>query len=230
FEARKYGGAGLKRTASSDRYHWDWSAMDTIGLWEKVCVPIAGCSWTSEPIGWGAAHAVGFDHSDGTRYQYLNGGNFPNGLDRDEAWGGAVQNPQAASLAAGEFEDHNLAQVGGLQPFYAFRDATAYHDYGPANIAVYVKGAEAISSEHTMLDTVAPEIDTEGAGGLSHRRISAAAKARPVFMRATDLDSFARSDGHYEHGNLFNPFWQPRLVELTTAEKQQIAAALAATP
>ncbi|HET7315260.1 hypothetical protein [Salinisphaera sp.] len=99
-----------------------------------------------------------------------------------------------------------------------------------ANIAVYVKSAEAISSEHTMLDTVAPEIDTEGAGGLSHRRISAAAKARPVFMRATDLDSFARSDGHYEHGNLFNPFWQPRLVELTTAEKQQIAAALAATP
>jgi len=40
------------------------------------------------------------------------------------------------------------------------------------------------------------------------------------------MQQFARRDGKYEYGNLYNPFWQPRLVELTDAE--ETAAAVAA--
>lgn len=87
-----------------------------------------------------------------------------------------------------------------------------------------------MGSEHSIIEGngghVAPVFDTQAKGSLIHDRISAAAKARPYFSRSTDIALFARHDRKFEHGNLYNPFWQARLVDLDNAERAALIAAV----
>ena len=50
------------------------------------------------------------------------------------------------------------------------------------------------------------------------------AKAETYFSRPRDL--WERSDKYREYGNLYNPFWQTRLIDTTATER--FAAVLAA--
>ena len=43
-------------------------------------------------------------------------------------------------------------------------------------------------------------------------------------MRPTDLDGWRRDDRRVEYGNLYNPFWQARLVDLSDHEKLTASA------
>lgn len=203
------------------------------------------------PLGWGAGHALRADRGPGGRYFRYGGSR----ADVENWGDGSWRNPLAASLTAdlGHFgqlsdilggfsplEDHsrnNLAYLGGgtgpsssatLRPFYAFRTDEKV-DFGPAIIAVYGKSDESIPSQETLIEgaggVVAEELDADKAGSLIHGRLYAAAKARPYFTRPTDLSQFARLDGRYEHGNLFNPFWQARLVDFSETERTAISLA-----
>ena len=39
------------------------------------------------------------------------------------------------------------------------------------------------------------------------------------FIRPLDASWFRRGDGYREHGSAFNPYWQPRLVETSHADR-----------
>lgn len=155
---------------------------------------------------------------------------YPFFQSRRSRWGSAWDNDNAAELASYEHARHDLTgsdELHGLQPFYAFRDSGQAHDYGPGIIVLYEKDAADMALAADTAATRAGILDTGTRGSF----ITAAAKARPYFARPTDLAQFARLDGRYEYGNLYNPFWQPRLVKLSSVEKTALmAAGLAAAP
>ena len=55
-------------------------------------------------------------------------------------------------------------------------------------------------------------------------QVRAIAKAQVYFRRPASL--WQRADRHYERGNLFSPFWEARLVDLTSTDRSQYAALL----
>lgn len=235
----KYGGSEFVRgiDPSSGEYKWDWTAMDTVSLYAQFCIfkpglpPGYDCSNYDEvlPLGWGAAHSL--DEDDNSNY-FNYTARFP-GRSRNSQWGGAWRNDISAGLGAADDANHALSEISGLQNFYDFQETGTGHDFGPAVMSIYVKDDKFIGSQRSLIEgaggTVADEFDTESSGALLNNRIVAAAKARPYFSRATDLALFARADRRYEHGNLYNPFWQPRLVDLTDDEKNAIAVAVSGT-
>ena len=123
--------------------------------------------------------------------------------------------------------NHDLAYVEGLREFYEFR-ADAPPEAGPAIIALYVKDAVDIDSQSRLIEggggRVASDLDTDARGGLAAGRIGAVAKAQPYYARPSDLADWRRADRRVELGNLYNPYWQPRLVDLTDAEKTTATA------
>lgn len=244
FQLRKYGGSDfLRKVAANGKYKWSWTAMDTVGVWVRVCGIFKCGKWYGDaPLGWGAAHALSNDRRPSPFFGY---GSHARSAGR---WGnGAYRNPNAGKLAAIDDGDRNLAFIGNgtptarsysestLRPFFAFREDGAPEnqvDFGPVVYAVYRKSADHIGSQKTLIEgsggTVAEVLDTQSEGSLPNNEIYAASKARPYFTRATDLSRFARLDRRYEHGNLYNPFWHTRLVEVTDVERGVISGAVTA--
>ena len=245
WETRKYGGTDLFRsTDSDDEYEWSWAGMDTVStyfsFW-KCGASFPPCHWSGYdellPLGWGAAHALPSGESD-DYFEY--GGSRRN----NRFWGdGTWRNSVSAGLLAdtGEAEGalesfspfidhtrHKVANIDGLRKFYDFRSDEPM-DNGPAVIAFYKKPASGISNVRGMIESgggsVPEELDAQTESGLVDDKISAIAKAEAYFARATDLDGWKRVDDKYEHGNLYNPFWQPRLIDLTDAEKTAASVA-----
>lgn len=272
WETRKAGGTDLFRSVDpeTDKYKWDWAAMDTAGMYFKYFKPThfppKYSHWIGDlPIAWGAAHALGKQPSQRSKFtpgQATENTFFQYGGSRRNSnhWGDAWKNDNAATAVTlsgdtnasfggislgsiigkiagfdfdvvGDNAHHKVADIDGLRDFYAFRDATQGHDFGPAVITLYVKDQDKIGSEHSLIEgnggTVADVFDTNSKGTLINNRISAASKAQPYFSRSTDLSLFARHDRRFEHGNLYNPFWQPRLVDLSNAENATLTAAVA---
>ena len=62
-------------------------------------------------------------------------------------------------------------------------------------------------------------------GGIAKDQMLSISKAEPYFSRPRDL--WRRKDNNLEYGNLYNPFWQPRLVETSSAERVAVMAAAA---
>lgn len=237
WRTRKHGGTEFLRTVDPEdgTYRWEWAAMETVSFYAEAYVPTQG--WEPAPgvprelpLAWGAAHALAQSRSPSTLHDY---GSSSARRSRS-LWGnGAWRNRKAARLllASGAYSrtiggkdhvNHNLAYVDGLREFYEFRD-DAPPDGGPAVIALYVKDARDINSQRRMIEDrggrVADDLDTDARGGLAAGRIGAVAKAQPYYARPTDLADWRRTDRRVELGNLYNPYWQPRLVDLSDAEK-----------
>ncbi|TDU32540.1 putative Flp pilus-assembly TadE/G-like protein [Panacagrimonas perspica] len=242
WRTRKYGGTEFLRSIDPDdqTYRWDWAAMETVSLYAEMYVPISG--WETAPgvprelpLAWGAAHALDQSRNPSRFHDY--------GVSRarrsNRLWGnGAWRNANAARLlltspaysrtvGGKDHVNHNLAYVGGLREFYELRDEHS-PDGGPAVIALYVKDEEDLDSQNRIIEsgggTVAGNLDTDARGGLIAGRIGAVAKAQPYYARPTDLAEWQRSDRRAELGNLYNPYWQPRLVDLSDAEKATATA------
>lgn len=120
---------------------------------------------------------------------------------------------------------------GGLQKNY--RDMAALNTK-PANQSAELNGGAVpltIEVEHKGADirTAAKVIPNPGeialADGLKGNTMRALASAHPYFYRAnSDASMFTkagwkRADGKTEMANLFNPYWQARLVDRTEAER-----------
>lgn len=206
-------------------------------------------SWTSFdlPLAWGAAHVLDESKGEQSFFNYgdrLDADYFDptDGRSRSwrRRWGNGTWRNSAAStclvysrygrqFCLFESEDHvnhKLREVKGLRDFHDFQKDGSdefQHDLGPAIVALYVKEDGDIGKQRAMIEgrggRVHEDFDTERRGGLLDGRIGAVAKAQPYFARPTDLTGWARTDRRFEHGNLYNPFWQARLVELTDTEK-----------
>lgn len=232
-EARKYGGSDFFRSTdpSDQMYRWDWAAMETVSQYVEICIgagPLEECWGLPEiPFAWGAAHAL--DNSQNASF-FDYGFSSPRRSTR--LWGnGAWRNSSAASAlltsaapnpVTGDHVQHRVATISGLRPYYEFRSDEPVMT-GPSVISLYVKRAERMDSQRTIMarsgGRIDETLDTELHGGLLSGQAGAVAKAEPYFMRPTDLSSWRRNDNRLEYGSLFNPFWQPRLVDLTDDEK-----------
>lgn len=234
WRTRKYGGTELFRSEdpADGRYRWDWAAMDTVSLYPEVFDPLNGWDDLAEiPLAWGAAHALDQSRAPSPFHDY-----GVSGARRQRAlWGnGAWRNRAAARLLRGgavfggkDHPNHRLASIQGLRPFHEFR-STAARDTGPAIIALYVKDQADLDDQHRLIEggggSVAPDLDARAAGGLAAGRVGAVAKAQPYYARPTDLEPWRRADRRVEYGNLYNPYWQPRLVDLDDAERAAATA------
>ena len=203
WDTQKRGGSDLKRsTGIGGVYQWDWTAMDTVGFDAKFKVFGECIVCINVPLGWGAAHAL---QGSGSYYNYSRG----------SGWGGAWDNGSAAFAAARADMRHNVSNPGGIRPFYAFRNEEAPNNYGPALLYLFRKDNSFVSLTADMGAEGDNPLNTEAGEGF----ITAVAKGQPYYSRPTDIEQFARHDGHFEHGNLYNPFWQPRIVKLDNQER-----------
>jgi len=253
YESRKYGGNEFQSgTDSSGKLKWEWSAMDDVSVWADICSgkPVT-CKWQEKiPLGYGVANALNRDQATKVYNNYLTQ------KANVAQWGnGAWKNPLSANLAyQSQLPDGKKTNVagtfeGGLRPFYDFKTDDNV-DQGPSVLILVTKGEQYIQTQKTMATTVpnysiAPDLDIEEDGGLPKGKMAAMAKAQPYFYRPNEACSGSApcwqrqarpswittgnndSPPKFEHGNLYNPFWQTRLVDTTDQEKAAALAVLA---
>jgi hypothetical protein len=243
---RKYGGSEFGRAkgrnADSDKYVWQWTSMDTVGVemniryWKRF----KGWKWTGweeiVPMGWGAAHALyGNSITGNSDYNYRKIPNcrWPSNCSGpDETlWGdGAWRNGISANLANSQDRNNNLTYIKGLRKFFDLKKE-GHITRGPALTVLLEKPLNKVKTWNRVLK------ENQGQAGSrtdiekytkASAKMYALAKAEPYFSRAQDLDSFKRlKDKKREYGNLYNPYWQPRLIGNSRTEKA-VAYALGA--
>lgn len=211
---RKTGGSELTGSASSpDKTgdYYTWSAMDTMSLHrsKRKCDPF--CRWRSWketlPMGWGAAATRGgrpffFERGLGGKHRYASSYRI---------------NKYSAAAAGAEYR--TLGATGmfnGLRAFYDIQqDGLLSEAPGIAVMLTKPHSGSAVKTiKHTEFGDGSDDLDLESGGGFLNDRLAVLSQAVPYFSRPNDVSAFRRWDKLREYGNLYNPFWQPRLSEL----------------
>ncbi|WP_158254286.1 pilus assembly protein TadG-related protein [Marinobacter flavimaris] len=226
---QKTGGSeltGSSRKPDEHGNYYTWSAMDTMAFHGSYyrCSWTSGCGWRSWreflPVAWGAAATGGerpfdFFRGLGGRNRYANSY-------RVNRW--------ASRLAALEFNRNGSTGVfNGLRAFYDIKeDGLISEAPGVAVLLTKPHGNSGVrTSKYTDFGSGSSNLDVEGAGGLHKNRLSALSQAVPYFSRPNGINVFRRSDRLREYGNLYNPFWQPRLSKLEDKNRMlRLAATL----
>lgn len=218
----KRGGNEFEKKNMNGRYIWEWSAMDTVSLWEEEYFCWSCTNKERIPIGWGAAHASDkhtFDYSNGSIWSPVQSGK----------WGDSSDLPKAARLAVATYSDYKVGASSKLHSFYKFKKQGG-EIVGPNFVAMASKNKDGVRTRNKIIEdatgNAVPEngsFNIEKEGSLSGDKIYAVAKAQVYFARSPDdskgmLSGFNRGDHRQEFGNLFNPYWQVRLVEYKPQE------------
>lgn len=205
----KRGATNLDMLQNGNELAWNWTSMDTESLWVRPWLS----SWREAPIGWGAAHAL---HQQND-YRYPR---------NERRWGSAWSNRRAARLAVGYDARNNVTNISGLRnyndfaqdrdPRYNSRLARGATSRAPGIVLHLAKSSSKIGTRKTFVDSIpgnssGATLDVEEHGGLADNKITSLAKAETYFSRPNTL--WARADRRIEHGNLYSPYWQARLVE-----------------
>lgn len=198
----KKGGNEIEMNSGKDA--WEWSAMDTVSLWiddkEKL------------PIGWGAAHAT-----EDSEYSYGS-----------EKWDQDNVNKFGITLAKNNYADNKVGGESDIQRFHhmKYADSATKKDKqslkGPSFVAAVMKSKEGV---RTINEVVPPpansSLNIEEEGSLKNNNIFAVAKAEVYFARSyskNPQDGFEREDKKMEYANIFNPYWQVRLIDYSQIE------------
>ncbi len=220
----KKGGNEFERIQDGSNYKWDWSAMDTVSVWFYYR---GGWNFRKKqkeiiPIGGGASHST-----DKSVYDYYQNnyswGWWNNGVKRSY-WGDAGYNSKSAKNAASDYANNDLGNSSTLNEFYKFKKTNGTIT-GPEFIAAASKDENGIRTINKSIEDnsgkAVPDngrFNIEKIGNMSGDRIYSVAKAQVYFSRSPDLNAFSHSSNKQEYGNLFNPYWQVRLVNYTPAE------------
>src|SRR5690554_90859 len=216
FRVVKAGGTEFLAQPGEPEYY-TWAAMDTLSIHRNEWGKKGTFSWgwkgwkETLPVGWGAAQT-----GQNIAYAGHRGAKF------GSTW---KTNPTASGLATGE--NQSKPKVGiynGLKRFYDIKSegllseapgvtilVTKPHDKGKIN-----------TLKHTDYYLKGSQLDLEAKGGMLKDRMAAFAKAAPSFSRPSDVLQLKRNDSFQEYGNLYNPYWQPRLVELDSSLKDTV--------
>jgi len=205
------GGTELTGSNSSAPYY-TWAGMDTLSQHDRTWrCGFSGCGWRSWnerlPLGWGAAQA-----GDTIYYANFRGRNF------GSTW---RINRRASTLDARQFQ--SASKVGTFSGLRTFSDITqkGLLDAMPAAVILLTKPQGGDDGVRTARDIgfgrTGSSVDLEQPGGMANNRLHAVAKAEAHFSRPDDL--WHRPQGGREYGNVYNPFWQPRLTKLTATER-----------
>jgi hypothetical protein len=222
-----------------------WVAVDGLTLEVNLPWPLSDIDI---PLGWGGAQAV----QNYQNQRFMNGIN--NGSGWRDAWNGnRLHRPYGDArrdlgrAAVNNVEnDPNVRRANGQKQGSYFTGYNGLRDYddvvagrasdpntsdtektGPV-FTVHVQSAEALSRTSEHVDGIGGaagsriHLDDQTKGG----DVSAFASAQLYFNRPFALSTFARSDRKLEQGNLFNPYWQARLVETPDAVKLSLGLLL----
>jgi len=211
---RQRGGSEFQRRAINNQYVYDWTALDTVALNFRFGPFFS----VNIPIGYGAAHAL--NQNDGTSPFFDYSSNRFRGYDWGES-GGAWSNRTSAFIAQAVDGRNNISRGETIRPFYDL-ESDELIDTGPDFIFVLQKGAGATRVWRAVADDLPnyelqDDLDIAENGGLTNDRMLSVSKSEVYFARAHDL--WGLNNGQAELGNMFNPFWQPRLSKLTNTEK-----------
>ncbi|MEI6858651.1 MAG: hypothetical protein V5788_02480 [Shewanella sp.] len=204
--------------------------MDTVSLWFDVkTLGLFGIeNHTNEilPIGYGAAHALNKE-ATGNYYNYSSGSS-------SEKWGGAWDNKMSAVFASGLDIGNNLANkkqslpytTNGLKDFYDLKENNLV-DVGPNMVVFLRKNRDVLKVQQTLDDNNAnynrnAKMTIEEQGSIAGGSLYGLSKAETYFSRPRDL--WLRADTKREYGNLYNPYWQTRLIENIASEQAAVAA------
>lgn len=224
-KVKKYGASDLNPKIIDNKYVWEWTAMDTVGL--NLSVPLIDAIIGGEkdlPIGWGSAHATNKRSSEKYDYAKFNGIKSTCFWPNRSRWAGAWRNRNAACLENTTNAKNRLAKIGGLRPFYDLR-SDGLIQRGPSFVATVKKKANKTRVWKEVAKGIPQyqlqaNFDVAEKGGLARDQMLTIAKSEVYFSRAPDLRTWARSNSReIEFGNMYNPFWQARLIETTTAER-----------
>lgn len=190
-----------------------WSAMDTLGLhfhlWK--CSLFSGCKWRGGeiPTGWGASHA-GYDKS--TR-SYSN----------SYYWGRSKSINRNSSRYAYQNEEDINDAYGGIYSFYAVKETKKTNDAPPLTILVSKDFSKIRTSSKLKIGTEdedsTREVDINIEEGLevARNQQTSIAKARVYYYRDPGLWNLPGNK--FEYSNLYNPYWQNSLSDLTNDER-----------
>jgi len=206
YRLHKAGGTELTaRDDDPDHDHslyYTWTAMDTLSFHQRDRDWDGWGSWHETPIGWGAAQTgeeVTLGRHHGTGY-----------------WN---RNEEASEALEDYYPDYenDVGEFDGLRDFYDLEDRGLIDD-GPGLVLMLVK-ANADNAVRTSenVGVNAGRVNLEEDASMANNRMSALARAGTYFARPSGL--WARDTGGREYGNLYNPYWQARLEEVTTAER-----------
>ncbi len=237
FNANKVGGSDFERVqVNGDKYGWDWSAMDTLGINIEVRSWSVSDGWHWDsifnmPIGWGAAHALNKDKS-GDDYNYFGTGERLYGAEkrcndgrwsasRDCRWGRSSWSNDIAATLAGALDRGNLVQnISTLRKFYTIKERG--EDFVGPQVTVLLEKPLRGANDNVRLWGQVLEDNNKSAqerfdveADSSTDTMYAFSKSETYFMRPVDsrASAFWRRDEKIEYGNLYNPYWQPRLVD-----------------
>jgi Flp pilus assembly protein TadG len=209
----KAGGTDLIGSDSNASYY-TWAGMDTLAVHDRhwKC-NFSGCGWSSWkerlPLMYGAGQT-----GDAIKYAKFKGASF------GSTW---KINKTTTGFDAKEFQNAN--KVGTFSGLRQFSDITqkGLLDKMPPTVVLLTKnqgGGDGVrTARATGFVQNGSAIDLEQAGGMANNRLHAMAKAEAYFSRPTDLWPRPAAQGGREYGNLYNPFWQPRLTKLTATER-----------
>ena len=215
FKIDKFGGSELMPTTGNTKETYQWTAMDSVALRMRFFKLFGYGSWKETlPLGWGAAHAL---KDSGDTYNYA--------AHRDKKlWGnGTWELGTTTGLGYSTYRNNNLTHTQGLMPYYELKQrGRVPDDYINLQVLLFKK-----SDRLRTMTTVAANVqgytvpsayNVEEKGGMAGNRMGALAKAGVYFFRPNEGD-FRRPDGKREYGNLYNPYWQVRLLPSSNAER-----------
>ena len=192
-----------------------WTSMDTISFHlSKFKCSWSGCRWRSyreTPLGWGGTRTD-------TRASIASIGNR-------NYWGKSRRTNKKAARYAG-YQQETRGNYSGVQPFYGLSQRD-YKSNQTRNFSIVVSKRQ--SNVRTTSSISAGHKNTDPAQGeeMAGDRVSSLASANAFYSRPADLlssSSWKRPDNKYEYGNLYNPFWQPRLTQSSTSERSFVLA------
>jgi Putative Flp pilus-assembly TadE/G-like len=192
-----------------------WEAQDTLETWVRA---FAGKK-TYAPIGWGRAN-VDESGTQGSRWS---------------------PNRAAQSLAWNDGRNFSHEKWSGVPAVFDIADkALASRDTLGIDFVVAVRRRKENTMTSSTLGlggaTSAPTGSSEMPERLQGDQLGALAKARVSFIRPQNDSKdrtgvmLSRRDAAKEHGSLFSPYWQARLVDLTLKEKGALVSAMGVNP
>lgn len=217
FRPVKYGGTDMSNGSSgpkSAKKYATWAGMDTLSFSYRTfsCRNSWGipkwCGFKEIPFGYGSGTASDDYNFTKDRSHSLYGN-------------GAWRNSASASLQASYGEKYKNKNYDGMLEFLDLKQKGRV-DSAPTVFIALNKNESHIPTGKS-LGGFSDSVDISEKGSLRKGTQFTLAKAAAYFERTQELDSSAlRSGKKREFGNLYNPFWVPKLQDSTLSEAQSL--------
>jgi len=217
FHPVKYGGTDMSNGSSgpkSAKKYVTWAGMDTLSLSYRTfsCTTKLGipkwCGYKEIPFGYGSGTA-------GSDY------NFAKDKSKSLYGNGAWRNSNSASLQVSYGKKYKNSNYDGMLEFIDIKQ-NGRVDSAPTAFIALSKNENHIATGKS-LGTFTDSADISEKGSLRKGQQFTLAKAAAYFERTQELDvSSLRSGSKREFGNLYNPFWVPKLQDSSASEAQSL--------